>query len=169
MLTYQEVCGFDPDGLAAAGKVGLDGLTLRKLAAELRVEAPAVYWHFKNKQELLDEMATCVLTDGIEEILPGAIGGMAGLDHAPGSRNPADAAAPRRREDVHWNVPDQQRPLLTDRGGIGQVGGSEIHGPGRDLLGEMADFDRQFQQGLQLMVRGLRPPGRRATTQGLNP
>ena len=30
-------------------KVGLDGLTLRKLAAELRVQAPALYWHFKNK------------------------------------------------------------------------------------------------------------------------
>ena len=74
MLTCQEVCGFDPDGLAAAGKVGLDGLTLRKLAAELRVQAPGLYWHFKNKQELLDEMATCVLTDGIEEILPGQLG-----------------------------------------------------------------------------------------------
>src|SRR5215467_10280444 len=51
-------------------KVGLDGLTLRKLAAELRVQAPALYWHFKNKQELLDEMATSVLTEAIEQMLP---------------------------------------------------------------------------------------------------
>src|ERR1700733_2463645 len=52
-------------------KVGLDGLTLRRLASELRVQAPALYWHFKNKQELLDEMATCVLADSMRDILPG--------------------------------------------------------------------------------------------------
>src|ERR1700688_4158094 len=39
-------------------EVGLDGLTVRKLASELGVQAPALYWHFKNKQALLDEMAT---------------------------------------------------------------------------------------------------------------
>ncbi|MFI8826703.1 TetR/AcrR family transcriptional regulator C-terminal domain-containing protein [Streptomyces sp. NPDC053431] len=37
---------------------GLDGLTLRAIAQELNVQAPALYWHFKNKQALLDEMAT---------------------------------------------------------------------------------------------------------------
>ncbi|MFJ3901235.1 TetR/AcrR family transcriptional regulator [Streptomyces sp. NPDC090025] len=37
---------------------GLDGLTLRAIARELDVQAPALYWHFKNKQALLDEMAT---------------------------------------------------------------------------------------------------------------
>ncbi|MEU9291825.1 TetR/AcrR family transcriptional regulator C-terminal domain-containing protein [Streptomyces sp. NPDC048275] len=38
--------------------VGLDGLTLRAIAKELDVKAPALYWHFKDKQALLDEMAT---------------------------------------------------------------------------------------------------------------
>ncbi|MFF0218438.1 TetR/AcrR family transcriptional regulator C-terminal domain-containing protein [Streptomyces vinaceus] len=37
---------------------GLDKLTLRAIAQELDVKAPALYWHFKNKQELIDEMAT---------------------------------------------------------------------------------------------------------------
>src|SRR5580700_1050691 len=55
-------------------KVGLDGLTLRKLASELHVQAPALYWHFKNKQELLDEMATRVLADSVREMLPGEDG-----------------------------------------------------------------------------------------------
>jgi TetR/AcrR family transcriptional regulator, tetracycline repressor protein len=38
-------------------EVGLDKLTLRRLAAELDVQAPALYWHFASKQALLDEMA----------------------------------------------------------------------------------------------------------------
>ncbi|MFE3600158.1 TetR/AcrR family transcriptional regulator C-terminal domain-containing protein [Streptomyces sp. NPDC059096] len=38
--------------------VGLEGLTLRAIAGELDVKAPALYWHFKDKQALLDEMAT---------------------------------------------------------------------------------------------------------------
>ena len=38
-------------------RVGLDGLTTRRLATELGVKSPALYWHFRNKQELLDVMA----------------------------------------------------------------------------------------------------------------
>ncbi|MFG3252359.1 TetR/AcrR family transcriptional regulator C-terminal domain-containing protein [Streptomyces sp. NPDC048172] len=41
-------------------EVGLEGLTLRRLAKELDVQAPALYWHFANKQALLDEMATAL-------------------------------------------------------------------------------------------------------------
>ncbi|MFF2546011.1 TetR/AcrR family transcriptional regulator C-terminal domain-containing protein [Kitasatospora sp. NPDC058063] len=39
-------------------EAGLDGLTLRAIATRLDVKAPALYWHFKDKQALLDEMAT---------------------------------------------------------------------------------------------------------------
>jgi TetR/AcrR family tetracycline transcriptional repressor len=46
---------------------GLEGLTLRRLAARLEVQAPAIYWHFKNKQELLDEMGTQVLREAQED------------------------------------------------------------------------------------------------------
>ncbi|MFJ6717328.1 MULTISPECIES: TetR/AcrR family transcriptional regulator C-terminal domain-containing protein [unclassified Streptomyces] len=44
--------------LRLLNEAGLDGLTLRAIAKELNVQAPALYWHFKGKQELLDEMAT---------------------------------------------------------------------------------------------------------------
>jgi TetR/AcrR family transcriptional regulator, tetracycline repressor protein len=37
---------------------GMDGLTVRKLASRLGVQAPALYWHVPSKQALLDEMAT---------------------------------------------------------------------------------------------------------------
>ena len=38
-------------------EVGLDGLSLRRLAKELGVQAPALYWHFASKQDLLDHLA----------------------------------------------------------------------------------------------------------------
>ncbi|WP_327676478.1 TetR/AcrR family transcriptional regulator C-terminal domain-containing protein [Kitasatospora sp. NBC_00458] len=42
-------------------ETGLEGLTLRRIATALDVKAPALYWHFANKQALLDEMATEML------------------------------------------------------------------------------------------------------------
>jgi TetR/AcrR family transcriptional regulator, tetracycline repressor protein len=39
-------------------EAGMDGLTVRALASRLGVQAPALYWHVRNKQALLDEMAT---------------------------------------------------------------------------------------------------------------
>ncbi|MFJ4090271.1 TetR/AcrR family transcriptional regulator C-terminal domain-containing protein [Kitasatospora sp. NPDC089913] len=42
-------------------ETGLEGLTLRRIATGLDVKAPALYWHFANKQALLDEMATEML------------------------------------------------------------------------------------------------------------
>ena len=37
---------------------GIDGVTVRAVAARLGVQAPALYWHVRDKRELLDEMAT---------------------------------------------------------------------------------------------------------------
>ena len=49
--------------LELLGEVGLDGLTTRRLAKALGVQGPALYWHFKDKQELIDEMARALLSD----------------------------------------------------------------------------------------------------------
>ena len=48
--------------------VGLDGLSLRRLAKELGVQAPALYWHFTNKQALLDQMVETI--SGAEPPVP---------------------------------------------------------------------------------------------------
>ena len=41
----------------------LENVTLRRIAAKLNVQAPALYWHFKNKQDLTEDMAQAILTN----------------------------------------------------------------------------------------------------------
>jgi len=56
-------------GLELLSEHGLAGLTMRAVAGRLEVKAPALYWHVKNKQQLLDAMATLMFleaTDGTE-------------------------------------------------------------------------------------------------------
>jgi TetR/AcrR family tetracycline transcriptional repressor len=60
--------------LALLDEVGLDGLTVRRLAERLGVQNPALYWHFKNKQDLLDRMAEAMLTDAFATLGPPAPG-----------------------------------------------------------------------------------------------
>jgi TetR/AcrR family tetracycline transcriptional repressor len=57
--------------LELLNEAGLDGLTTRRLAEALGVQGPALYWHFKNKQELIDEMALALLQDAYGPIEPG--------------------------------------------------------------------------------------------------
>ncbi len=189
-------------------KVGLDGLTLRKLASELHVQAPALYWHFKNKQELLDEMATSVLAEAIEEMLPGPEGDWPDwalhlgrgirrvlLRHRDGAKMfsgtyltnsslfvPIEAAL-RRLVDAGFTASDAicaYRTIYCYAVGF-TIEEQAIHprlgkrDPRYDLkrrasrlipadqfplaiaAGEaMVDFDKQFQQGLQLIVQGIR-------------
>ena len=59
-LTRQKVVD---TALRLLDEVGLDGLSTRRLATELGVKSPALYWHFRDKQELLDEMAATLLLD----------------------------------------------------------------------------------------------------------
>ena len=47
--------------LALLDEVGLEAITTRKLAQKLGVESATLYWHFKNKASLLEEMASVVL------------------------------------------------------------------------------------------------------------
>lgn len=49
---------------------GLEHVTLRRLAARLGVQAPALYWHFKNKQDIVDEMAQAILAGTLADFGP---------------------------------------------------------------------------------------------------
>src|ERR1700760_3630975 len=61
---------------------GLDGLTLRRLADRLGIRAPTLYWHVRNKRELLDLLAAGV--GGGRR--PGGGGWPGGASHSQGSR-----------------------------------------------------------------------------------
>jgi len=49
---------------------GLDKLTVRRLATELGVKAPALYWHFRNKRALLDHLADAIVAPVVAGLPP---------------------------------------------------------------------------------------------------
>jgi TetR/AcrR family transcriptional regulator, tetracycline repressor protein len=57
-------------GLKLLNEVGLEQLTLRRLAKDLKIQAPTLYWHFKSKEELVDAMATLLLAKGAPNLVP---------------------------------------------------------------------------------------------------
>lgn len=52
-------------------EVGLEGASLRRLACELGIRAPSLYWHFKSKQALIDAMADALIEDVARDIPAG--------------------------------------------------------------------------------------------------
>ncbi|KUY65911.1 TetR family transcriptional regulator [Burkholderia cepacia] len=51
-------------------EVGIDGLSTRRLAERLGVQSPTLYWHFRNKAELLDAMAEAIMLERHDASLP---------------------------------------------------------------------------------------------------
>ncbi|HUB93825.1 MAG TPA: TetR family transcriptional regulator, partial [Verrucomicrobiae bacterium] len=47
---------------------GIDSLSLRKLGSLLNMQAPALYWHFKNKTLLVDYMAEAILKEAFSDM-----------------------------------------------------------------------------------------------------
>lgn len=54
--------------LGLLDETGVDGLTMRKVAAALDVQAPALYWHVKNKRELLDAMGRALFVSAVHGV-----------------------------------------------------------------------------------------------------
>ena len=59
-------------GLALADAEGLEALTIRRLATELGVTPMALYWHFRNKKELLAALSDQVWRELDTDIDPAA-------------------------------------------------------------------------------------------------
>lgn len=59
------------EALRLLDEVGYHGLTLRRLAERLHVQAAALYWHVTNKQDLLDAMAAAIILGEFGQQLAG--------------------------------------------------------------------------------------------------
>jgi TetR/AcrR family transcriptional regulator, tetracycline repressor protein len=116
-------------------ETGMDGLTVRALAARLGVQAPALYWHVPGKQALLDEMATLIWRQ-VGEV-------MAGLSDDVGWRELLTVyAATVRRE------------LLGHRDGAKAFSGTTLTDPGVIRRQEVT-FARLTGQGFTLPAATL--------------
>ena len=49
-------------------QVGLDNLTMRRLATHLRIQNPSLYWHFENKRALLNCMTEIMVSDALADL-----------------------------------------------------------------------------------------------------
>ncbi|MFF2277404.1 TetR/AcrR family transcriptional regulator C-terminal domain-containing protein [Agromyces sp. NPDC058126] len=58
------------EAIALLDADGLDGVTLRKLAARLGVQQPTLYWHLPNKAALITAIADAILEEQFPEMLP---------------------------------------------------------------------------------------------------
>jgi TetR/AcrR family tetracycline transcriptional repressor len=94
---------------------GLEGLTMRKLAAHLGVQAGGLYWHFKHKQALLDAIADTLLAEAIGP--------------AP------EGAWEQQVTEIGFRL---RRALLSHRDGARILAGTFIAEPNTMLLGPMA-------------------------------
>jgi TetR/AcrR family tetracycline transcriptional repressor len=54
-------------GLALLDEGGLEGLTLRRLAERLGIRAPTLYWHVRDKRELLDLMVSAIMDEALAD------------------------------------------------------------------------------------------------------
>lgn len=57
-------------GLRLLDKEGIDGLTMRSIAAAVGVRAPTLYWHVNSKRALLDAMADVIAADAAKRVRP---------------------------------------------------------------------------------------------------
>lgn len=60
------------EAVALLDAEGLDGVTLRKLAARLGVQQPTLYWHLPNKAALITALAEAILGQEFGESAPPA-------------------------------------------------------------------------------------------------
>ena len=157
--------------------VGLDGLSLRLVAERLGVQAPALYWHFHNKAELISLMAA---TFSEAASLANVAGGTwreklllsararreAMLKQRDSARVCVIAEPTRNAADV---APQLTAPLIAlglsarqamsyqaaviayTVGWVAYEQSQAMH----DFLTQLFDFDESFETGLQAMVRGF--------------
>jgi len=165
-------------------EVGIDGLSTRRLAAELNIKSASLYWHFKDKNELLNEMSGAMFEECLPDAKPDgganfdwgewlAEGARAIRRTALGRRDGAQVMArprPKRttgRVQFEENVKTVMRSGLTDmesrltlqalrRYAIGAALQEQANPGGAAAVGIVVAGEDGFEYGLQTFIDGLR-------------
>jgi len=163
--------------------VGIDGLSTRKLAARLGIQGPSLYWHFKNKRELLDHMAEAMFQEAIPAADPGAPGFDWLVWLAQAARGIRRVGLSRRDGGLilaGYHPPGPKAAFgasveVVSRSGLGAVESRlVVRTLGRFAVGWVLDeqlaardhapaWDADFEYGLQLFLTGVEERIRRAS------
>lgn len=119
-------------------RVGYHGASIRDIAAEADVTSASIYYHFKSKQQILQEIMIEILGDVIEETRAAVLGA---------GDQPEDQLTALVRRWIEFHVERQSEAL---------IGNSEIRsldGPGHDRV--VALRDEQERIFLAVIDRGV--------------
>ena len=156
--------------LTILGTFGLADMTMRRVAASLGVAPGALYWHFKNKQALIDATARTLLADFLTsryDDFPTACRALRNAMLATRDGAELISAAlidPTLRAEVtkvlSVAVPEAEYLRLeTTESGNQQSNSSGVSDPilGLENARQAARIqaDNQFQEGLGIITRGL--------------
>lgn len=152
----------------------MDGLSTRRLAGELGVKGPSLYWHFKNMRELFDLMAEALLETALPA--PDAFPGDWPAWLADGARGIRRAALSRRdgARLLAAATPSGRNTVLRFQAMVGRLqsegfrwreASGALMGLGRYAIGwalyeqqtlvRPASAEETFEFGLQAMIAGL--------------
>jgi TetR/AcrR family transcriptional regulator, tetracycline repressor protein len=162
---------------AVLSEKGLDGLSLRVLASHLGVQAPALYWHVRNKAELIGMMAATFgevaakaepreKTWAARLIAYGHALRQAMLLHRDAARlcaiarpiEPPEENANRVAAPLVAAGLDVKRALSYQSSVIAYTLGWVVYEqsqPMHEHLAQMLDLAQSFESGLRAMVRGF--------------
>lgn len=101
------------EALLLLNEIGLDRLTTRALAVRLGVAQPALYWHFKNRRDLLDAMNDAMMAKFIDLPPPPADTPWQDYLFAMGQRFRQGLLAYRDGARVHAGTPGNPQLLET--------------------------------------------------------
>lgn len=169
--------------LSLLDEVGIDGLSTRRLAARLGIQGPSLYWHFKSKRDLLDQMAESMLDEAIPAADPAAPGFVwldwlaggargirrVGLSHRDGGL----ILAGYRPNGARAALKVSSAEMLSRSGLSAGASRLVLHTLGRFAVGWVLDeqvarrehspsSDAAFEFGLQLFLNGVEDRIRRA-------
>ena len=164
--------------LKLLNRIGLDALSTRRLAEELDVKGPSLYHHFRNKSDLLGQMAVVMIRRCVEE-LDMAVGWEDWIRNlAHGSRRmihqyrdgarilSATSPTESMRKDL---IPLLEQPLLQAGFSVHQAneaiglmssfvigwGLNEQNEDMREYMVSMLDLDESFDFAIETIVLGL--------------